>query len=164
MILDLRGNPGGSSQQLEAIAKLFLDARTPLYAWEERHGSQARAPTPFYLGSSGGATYRGPVVILLNELSGSSAELFASGLQESGRARVVGVETCGCVLGISGFIKLTGGAEFSYSQRAYFTVHGEKLDGRGVIPDVRVASTLADIRAGRDAVLETADDLLLGKR
>lgn len=125
-----------------------------------RHGSAPPRPTVYSIGSKGGAAYRGPIVILVSESSGSSSELFSSVLQETGRARIVGVETCGCVLGINGSPKLPGGSQLDVSAMLYLTMHGEKLDGRGVIPDIRVVPTLADLRAGRDVVLETADKAL----
>jgi C-terminal processing protease CtpA/Prc len=72
-----------------------------------------------------------------------------------------GVETCGCVLGVNnGGRALPGGARLDISARVYLTMRGEKLDGRGVIPDVRAEATLADLRARRDVVLEAADQLL----
>ena len=160
VILDLRANPGGNGSELDAIARLFFDERTPVYQVGERHGSTPPKPTAYYLGSKGGAVYRGPVVILLNEASGSSSELFASALQESGRAKVAGTRTCGCVIGINGAQKLPGGAQLDIGARLYLTMHGEKLDGRGVIPDISAAPTLADLRARRDVVLEAADQWL----
>lgn len=161
MILDLRGNPGGNNAETDAIVNLFLDRRTAVYQVGERHGSAPPTPTAYVLGSNGGAAYRGPIVILLNEMSGSASELLASGLQESGRAKLVGVETCGCVLGVNnGRRPLPDGARLDISAREYLTMHGEKLEGRGVIPDVRVDVTLDDLRARRDAVLEAADESL----
>ena len=76
--------------------------------------------------------------------------------------KVAGVESCGCVIGINGAIKLTGGAQLDIGNVLYETPHGEKLDGRGVIPDIRATPTLADLRAKRDVVLETADQALRG--
>jgi C-terminal processing protease CtpA/Prc len=40
--------------------------------------------------------------------------------------------------------------------KRYLTPRGRELEGVGVMPDVTVALTLADLRAGRDAALEEA--------
>jgi len=43
-------------------------------------------------------SYYGQVILLVDELSGSTSEVFAGGLQASGRAIVLGSRTAGAVL------------------------------------------------------------------
>ena len=101
--------------------------------------------------------YTGPVAILVDGLSGSTSEIFAGGLQDLGRARVFGSTTAGAALP-SEIVKLPNGDGFQYVFADYISQGGEKLEGRGVIPDVPVSPTRDALLEGRDLVLEAAMD------
>jgi carboxyl-terminal processing protease len=104
--------------------------------------------------------YKGPVVILVNGGSASGSELFAGSMQAAGRAKVVGEPSCGCLLGFLGYARVPGGADLAYSEVGFVLSNGRKVEGEGVIPDVAVPPTLADLRFGRDRALEEAQALL----
>src|SRR5260370_182995 len=72
-------------------------------------------------GKGGGQGYGGPVVILMSESSGSAAELFAAGLQDAGRAKVAGAESCGGVLGITKHRVMKGGGVLEISEILWFS-------------------------------------------
>lgn len=76
-------------------------------------------------------------------------------LQEHGRATIVGRKTAGAVLA-SWFHGLPDGGELQLSREDYVTPKGRRLESDGVEPDVKVARTVADVRAGRDADLAAA--------
>jgi carboxyl-terminal processing protease len=99
--------------------------------------------------------YPGPVVILIDGLSGSTSEVFASGMQEMGRAVVVGERSAGAALP-SFFQKLPTGALFEFAIADFKTPKGVLIEGRGVIPDVEVKLDRASLLAGRDAQLDAA--------
>lgn len=80
-------------------------------------------------------------------------------LQEAGRAIVVGEHTAGSVL-ISQDTVLPDGGRLTLSRADYITSGGVRLEKRGVTPDVVVARTIEDRRAGRDPVLDAAIDAL----
>ena len=156
LIIDLRHNPGGSSDQLFAIAGNFFSSKTEL----ARARTRERGAVPAYVTIDHKAsTYTGPVVVLVGEQSGSSSELFTAGMQTVGRVKVVGTRTCGCVLGTNRLVNLNSGGQVMIS-RVLWSAAGRKLEGDGVIPDKLVPLTLADIRNGRDVALEEADRLL----
>ena len=100
------------------------------------------------------------MAILVSEGSGSAAELFAAGLQEAGRARIVGAQTCGCVLGITKHRVMTGGGALEISEVLWFSPKGRKLEGEGVIPDRVAAPTVASLWEKRDVVLDEAVKML----
>jgi carboxyl-terminal processing protease len=156
-IIDLRQNPGGSSEQLLAIAGNFFSDRAQLGIGQTR----GRFAVPFYaIVDRKFNPYRGPVVVLVGEESASSSELFTAGMQAAGRVKVVGTRTCGCVLGTNRLVSLIGGGQVMISRIMWSTPAGKKLEGEGVIPDKLVPVTLEDIRKGRDAALEEAEALL----
>ena len=112
LIIDLRMNPGGSGKELMAIASNFFGDKT-IFA---KNKLRTRDIRPIYVESKESKVYGGPVVILVTQHSGSSSELFAAGMQESGRAKVVGSQTCGCVLGVPNPVELKGGGMVTISQ------------------------------------------------
>ena len=104
--------------------------------------------------------YRGPVVVLLNAMSGSASELFAATLQATGRAAVLGEPSCGCLLGFLGYARIPGGGELAYSEVGFVMPNGKRIEGEGVVPDHLVPVTLADLRVSRDRALEEAQNVL----
>jgi carboxyl-terminal processing protease len=87
--------------------------------------------------------------------SASTSEIFAGGMQELGRAVVVGERTAGAALP-SVIQKLPTGALFQYAIGDFKTPKGTLLEGRGVIPNQVVKLTRAGLLAGRDLSLEAA--------
>jgi C-terminal processing protease CtpA/Prc len=111
----------------------------------------------------GTGTYAGPVAVLVNAGSGSGSELFAGLLQAHGRARVVGETSCGCLLAFLGYATVPGGGRLAYSEVGFEFPNGARIEGAGVVPDVPVPTTAADLLADRDRALEAAVASLLMK-
>ena len=97
---------------------------------------------------------------MVDELSGSTAEVFAGGLQENGRARIVGTRTAGAVLPSLAAPLPTGGA-LIHVISDFRTPKGVELEGKGVQPDLVVKLSRASILAGRDNVRDGALQLIL---
>lgn len=92
-------------------------------------------------------------------LRASSAEEFAGGLQATGRAVVVGERTAGRVL-TGEVTELPNGALMIYPVAQTVVADGTVLERHGVVPEVAVEFTRADLLAGVDPVLDAAIDLL----
>jgi C-terminal processing protease CtpA/Prc len=99
--------------------------------------------------------YAGPVAVLIDGMSASTSEVFSSGIQEIGRAVIVGERSAGAALP-SFFQKLPTGAIFQFAIADFRTPKGVLIEGRGVIPDVEAKYDRASLLAGRDAQLEAA--------
>jgi carboxyl-terminal processing protease len=156
LIIDLRMNPGGSGEELMDIAGNLFGGKI-VFAKNKLRNTDVR---PIYVESKDDQVYGGPIVILVTQHSGSSSELFAAGMQDSGRARIVGSQTCGCVLGVPNPVELKGGGMVTISRVLWFTPSGRKLEGEGVIPDKVVRPTLQDVIERRDPALEAGEKLL----
>jgi carboxyl-terminal processing protease len=155
LVIDLRGNPGGETRVMLDIAGNFVERETYYGGFRTRSGEVQKYHTRRHA-----KTYRGAVVVLVDEESGSATETFAAFMQEAGRARVVGRQTAGSTLNQGGRREFKGGGQLRFSTRSYLTPSGRELEGTGVLPDVTIALTLEDLRAGRDAALEAAQSLL----
>jgi carboxyl-terminal processing protease len=149
LVIDLRGNPWGLGGMASGIAGVLEKEQTSLGTMHMRSGhiNFAVFPQP--------GSYLGPVVILTDGGSASTSEIFAGGMQEIGRAVVVGERTAGAALP-SYFQKLPTGALFQYAIGDFKTPKGALIEGRGVAPDVEVKLTRRSLLDGRDAQLDAA--------
>ncbi|HSE39019.1 MAG TPA: S41 family peptidase [Blastocatellia bacterium] len=149
IIFDLRGNPGGVGGMSSGIAGVLKREQGSLGTMRMRAGYQNFAIFPQ------ANPYLGPVVILTDGGSASTSEIFAGGMQELGRAVVVGERTAGAALP-SIFQKLPTGALFQYAVADFRTPKGTLIEGRGVAPDIEVRLTRRVLLEGRDPQLEAA--------
>jgi carboxyl-terminal processing protease len=82
-------------------------------------------------------------------------------MQDSQRARVVGSQSCGCVLGIAKPRIMKGGGVLEMSEVLWFSPKGRRLEGTGILPDQMVVPTLKSLQANEDPVLAAADQALV---
>ena len=167
IVVDLRGNPGGSVHTVDRMLAEFFTRPTEIGRTITRTGQ----PISMLFGTveiiklkntiaANPRAYAGPVAILVNSQSASGSELFAGAMQATGRATIVGETTCGCLLGFLGYARVPGGGELAYSEVGFVLGNGKRIEGEGVVPDRIVALTLADLRVSRDRALEVAQDVL----
>jgi carboxyl-terminal processing protease len=170
IIIDLRKNGGGDLSALIPIAGFFFNAKTLFARDTTRSGRPLsgfaglfRLPLNVYAGKTGHQVYGGPVIVLVDAHSASSAEVFAAGMQDTRRAKIIGTQSCGCVLGIAKAREMKGGGVLEISEVLWLTLNGRKLEGTGIIPDENVAPNLSDLRRKHDAVLAKADQALAAR-
>jgi carboxyl-terminal processing protease len=163
VVIDLRRNGGGDLAVLLSIAGYFFDKKTLFARDSTRSGKPLtqfagilRLPLKLYVARSGDRIYGGPLVILVGPHSASSSEVFAAGMQDTRRAKIVGSATCGCVLGIAKPRAMKGGGVLEIAEVAWFSPKGRKLEGSGVTPDDEITPTANDFREKRDPVVAQA--------
>src|SRR5258707_5313741 len=168
LIVDLRRNGGGDLAVLLPIAGYFFGRKT-LFAKDSTRTRKPlssyvglfKLPLQLYVGRPGDQIYSGPVVILVDAHSASSSEVLAAGMQNTLRAKNIGSQARGCVLGIAKPRGRKGGGVVGMSGVLWFSPKGRKLEGTGIIPDKIVVPTMFDLQRGRDAVLAEADKTLV---
>jgi carboxyl-terminal processing protease len=84
IILDLRGNPGGSLEEAVKFTGLFIKDGPVVLARSPDGSVNVDSDT------DSSALYDGPLVVLVNRLSASASEIAAAALQDYGRALIVG--------------------------------------------------------------------------
>jgi carboxyl-terminal processing protease len=132
IILDLRGNPGGYAQEAQAVASEFLSSGI-VYIQQDANGNNTD------VGVDTSRTHTDlPMVVLVNHDSASSAEIVAGALQDSGRAKIVGVSTFGTGTVLQTF-NLSDGSVIILGTSWWLTPHGHKIFGVGIKPDEAVA-------------------------
>lgn len=153
IIIDLRGNPGGIGGMAPGIAGLLSDKQFSLGTMNSRDNELKFIAYPQT------APYLGKVVIITDGGSASTSEVFAAGMQDNDRAVIVGERSAGQIL-VSLFDTLPTGAIFQYAISDYKSPKNILIEGRGVIPDIEVATTRQTLIQGRDVQLEEAVKLI----
>ncbi|MGH9769200.1 MAG: S41 family peptidase [Blastocatellia bacterium] len=154
IIIDLRGNGGGLAQMPPGIAGLLEQRQTSLGVMRMRAGHLNFAVFPQ------SNSYNGPVAILTDFVSMSASEVLAAGMQENGRAVIVGERTRGATLPAH-VKKLPTGALFMFAVADYQTPKGVRIEGRGVAPDIEIKHNRAALLSGRDAQLDAAVEAVI---
>ena len=154
LIVDVRHNPGGNSDRSIAIfctgefglvGPLREDATQTIY--------RIRGPVRW--------NETTPVAVLTDGSSHSAAEYFATAMQQSGRAVLVGMPTAGNTEGISGF-SLPDGSLIRLAVMTLQLPDGSTLEGTGVIPDIQVPLGQWGLRETPDVQLQAAYEALRG--
>jgi len=156
LLLDIRNNAGGYGQP--RIVGRLLSKRSPVgvsyiksgpgHSSMERHKNNMEPSGPWQ--------YTRPVALLVNDVTGSAADLFACELRSAGRVLTVGSTTHGNLSGVAAYVVLPCGLIVRVSNGYLADAHDRPIEGNGNIPDIAVEPTIADFLAGRDPVIERA--------
>ncbi len=150
LIIDLRGNPGGIGALAMGMSGWLIEEKNYYLGTLSTRDTELKL-----IVNPRAKTYAGPVAILVDALSGSSAEFLSGGLQDLGRARIFGTRTIGAALP-SAIEKLPNGDGFQYVFANYVSQSGRPLEGDGVTPDEPVALTREALLNGHDPVVDAA--------
>ena len=157
IVLDIRGNFGGVGGMSMGIAGHFLDSTRTIGTMVQRGATLKFVANPRRVDtrSRGVTPYAGPLAIVVDELSISTTEIFAGGMQAMGRAQLFGVQTSGQALP-SVPERLPNGDILYHAIADFLNPVGQPLEGAGVMPDRVVPLTRAALLAGRDPALDAA--------
>lgn len=150
IVIDLRGNPGGLGAMATGLCGFLVDQPgLHLGTMTTRDGTVRFVVNPRV------PSFRGKVAVLVDEMSMSTSEILAGGLQDIGRARVFGQRTPGAALP-STVARLPNGDLFQYAVADYVSADEQRLEGVGVTPDTVISLTIDAVRSGRDEALDSA--------
>jgi C-terminal processing protease CtpA/Prc len=157
MVLDMRGYPG--SDAYEVAARLIRQPfSSPRFVQQLRLGPDVALPIEqqYYLPPLENPSFAGPIALLVGPHTVSAAENFSQMLVGSDRpAVVVGQRSAGTNGNITG-VQLPGGFGFTYTGMRVLNVDGSQFHGIGIVPDITVPATAADLRDGVDRDLLAA--------
>lgn len=157
IILDLRNNGGGFLQTSVEVTSQFISEGVVLY---EQYGDGTR--DTFTAMPGGLATDANiPMLVLINEGSASASEIVAGALQDSGRAKLVGMVSYGKG-SVQNWIPLTGeNGAVRITIAKWLTPNEKTIHEVGLTPDYEVEMTLENRQAGEDPQLDKAVEILL---
>ena len=128
LIVDLRGNGGGSLQEAVELAGLFVDAGPVVQV------SAPRRRPDIYRDTDKTSAWQGPLAVMVNGQSASASEIFAGAIQDYGLGVVVGSRTFGKGT-VQTLVPLRRG-ELKLTERHFYRVSGVGTERRGVEPDI----------------------------
>jgi carboxyl-terminal processing protease len=131
MILDLRGNPGGSLSTAVDVADQFLDDGTVLV---ERFGN---GDEKVYESREEGDAQDLPLVVIIDQGSASASEVVAGAVQNRQRGILVGETSFGKGT-VQVWKELSNGGGVRITVARWLTPNEEWIHEQGIEPDIRV--------------------------
>jgi len=129
LVLDLRGNLGGSFPAALEIAALFLQPDTVA----TRVQTPAVQDTPLRVSSTAGVAAKEPLVLLVDQQSASASEVLAAALRGNCRAPLLGTKTYGKAK-VQGVFGLPNKEAITLTVARYSGPSGQAI-GDGIQPD-----------------------------
>ena len=166
LIVDLRHNYGGDIHNVDRLIRNFIAERiprNPYYFEFEEVPMDSIEP-------GGNYTYTHPVAVLINGVTFSSGEITSEIFKEQvPQATLIGDTTGGGSLGYlnryeNGDYRLPSGKLLHIGNLDVRKYNYEPFENIGILPDILLPQTEADIEAGHDLQLEFAIDFLLSKK
>ncbi len=129
LILDLRGNHGGLLNEALSTADLFLDEGIIAYTLSEKTAPQ------YFTAGKGDIFSQKPIVILVDGLSASAAEVLAGALMDQNRAVLIGTQTYGKGT-VQDVKKMDSDRAISVTTSYFYTPSGLKINQTGLTPQI----------------------------
>lgn len=133
LIIDVRNNPGGVLDVVEAMSEQFVPKGKAIVQIEDKYKRRQQS-----VSKGSGKSY--PIAVLTNKGSASASEILAGALQESAGAKLVGETTYGKGTVQSSYSQEMGdGSMLKITIAKWLTPNGEWIHKKGIKPDVEVS-------------------------
>ena len=156
VVIDLRGNSGGSLVEATELTGLFIDSG-PVVKMVYSSGRVQENRD-----DDAGVAYDGPLAVLVDQFSASASEIFAGAIQDYRRGLIIGEPTFGKGT-VQHLVPLdqyaqsgtTGLGHLKITVAKFFRVNGHSTQHRGVIPDI-IFPTAVGLESVGERALENA--------
>ena len=138
LIIDLRGNGGGSLSEVVSLTDLFIDTG-PVVQIQDTNGRKQTL-----VDHDEGVVYNGPLAVLIDKGSASASEIFAGAIKDYKRGIIIGETSFGKgtvqtmmplqLYARKRFKKPLGELKITTAQ--FFRVNGDSTQHKGVKPDI----------------------------
>lgn len=156
LIIDLRGNPGGTLSSVVEISRMLLPKGLIVYM-EDKKGDRDE------YACDGKRQLEVPLVVLIDENSASAAEILAGAIKDYGIGTLVGTTTFGKGI-VQKVFGITDGSGLKLTISHYYTPNGNDIHEVGVSPDEEIELDVEKyVKDGIDNQLDRAKEILSGE-
>ncbi|MDC0180981.1 carboxy terminal-processing peptidase [Pseudomonadota bacterium] len=147
VLIDLRGNSGGSLFEANKLTGLFVSSGATLQV-KESNGSirpwgDARAKQ----------IWKKPMVVMVDRYSASASEIFAGAIQDYQRGIIIGQKTFG--KGTVQKLDNLSSGQIKITESKFYRITGAGMQSKGIHPDITLPSTW-DIEEVGESSYDTA--------
>ena len=128
LILDLRGNPGGSVNAVVEMCRMILPEGMIVYT-ENKEGKRTEYTC------DGKRKLEVPMTVLVDGNSASASEIMAGAIKDYGIGTLVGTTTFGKGI-VQQILSFMDGSAVKITISSYFTPKGNNIHGIGIEPDI----------------------------
>lgn len=158
LVIDLRNNGGGIVDEALEILDSILDKDSTMLITANKKGEEKIEK------AKKKPTIEVPIVVLVNENTASSSEIFAAALKENNKAKIIGTKTYGKGV-IQESITLSDGSGIKITTEEYYTPNRNKINKIGITPDIKVdleekTKNITEISRDQDTQLKKAIETL----
>jgi len=160
LIIDIRGNGGGSPANVEHIASRFFDQERDYLYTRYRNGPKHNDLTPHKLSSitpGGNCSFNGEIMLLTDNNTASAAEHFTLAMRTLPYVTHFGDTTTG-IFAENMERDIPNGWLYTLTHCLITSIDNICYEGTGIPPDIYVINTDDDIANSIDNVLELALD------
>lgn len=163
LIIDIRNYP--SDFPIYTLSKYLMPKRT---AFVKFTSGSIKNPGLFTYnitldaGTKNKDFYKGKIVILINEITQSSAEFHTMAYRVHPNAIVIGSTTAGADGDVSQF-NLPGGISTMISGIGVYYPNGKETQRIGIVPDIEFKPTIKGIKERHDEMLDKATKIIYGQ-
>ena len=137
IIVDLRGNGGGSLPEATLLTGLFIDKGPVVQIRDGANRIQVQSDR------DGVSYFDGPLTVMVDRYSASASEIFSAAIQDYGRGVIIGEHTFG-----KGTVQQHRGlgrvydlyekplGSIQYTIAKFYRINGGSTQHRGVLPDI----------------------------
>lgn len=144
LVIDLRGDGGGSLEEAIKLTGLFVKKGTPVVQQRDNRNRREARQT------RDNPVYNGPMIVITDRASASASEIFAAALQDTGRAVIVGDKatfgkgTVQTLIDVKEHMSWSTAKERAGSLKVtiakFYRIDGRTTQWEGVEPDVILPS------------------------
>lgn len=153
LIIDLRGNDGGSIEVMKLLLGRFVPERIKYGTYINRNERNEDFIEPI------GSKYQGNVVLLVDEMSISGAENMAGIIQYFKIGKIIGSQTPGQMLWGNGYL-INDSIALAIPIYKMEYPNGFNPENNGITPDIEMELNREDLLIGKDAQLLKAIEIL----
>jgi len=144
LVIDLRGNGGGSLDEANRLTGLFINEGPTVQVRNANNRVEVlEDPDPELV-------FSGPLIVLVDRLSASASEIFAGAIQDYGRGVILGSQTFG--KGTVQSVRPLNHGQLKITQAKFYRISGASTQHKGVVPDIIMPALIDKTKVGEDSL------------